>query len=285
QVKEMNDVEFPNSFLVLGKQKALGLQARSQEEMEAWIQIISLTLSGIWRCRKAGRTSVIDVMLKCGFCFLQYEKAELGKRAPQWIRDKMVSMCMRCKEQFNPFTRRRHHCRACGYVVCWKCSDYKAKLEYDENRLNRVCRDCYSVLQGQLENEEKEDRKKGILEKDSAEVSGRSLMCSFLQLLDKSGKSGTRGWFVIPRDEPLVLYMYAAPQDVKAQTSIPLLGYQVNELPQNDSRHMFQLVQSKLVYTFVAESEEQKKRWVEIINWVANGENALLGEESDEFDD
>uniref|UniRef100_H3AMS0 FYVE, RhoGEF and PH domain containing 1 n=2 Tax=Latimeria chalumnae TaxID=7897 RepID=H3AMS0_LATCH len=283
QVKEMNDVEFPNSFLVLGKQKALGLQARSQEEMEAWIQAcqeaISQNEQKTESFKAAASIPVQEIQQ------LTYEKAELGKRAPQWIRDKMVSMCMRCKEQFNPFTRRRHHCRACGYVVCWKCSDYKAKLEYDENRLNRVCRDCYSVLQGQLENEEKEDRKKGILEKDSAEVSGRSLMCSFLQLLDKSGKSGTRGWFVIPRDEPLVLYMYAAPQDVKAQTSIPLLGYQVNELPQNDSRHMFQLVQSKLVYTFVAESEEQKKRWVEIINWVANGENALLGEESDEFDD
>ena len=38
-------------------------------------------------------------------------------------------------------------------------------------------------------------------------------MCSFLQLLgDKWGKSSTRGWCVIPRDDPLVLYVYAAPQ-------------------------------------------------------------------------
>ena len=28
----------------------------------------------------------------------------------------MVTMCMRCKEPFNALTRRRHHCRACGYV-------------------------------------------------------------------------------------------------------------------------------------------------------------------------
>lgn len=28
----------------------------------------------------------------------------------------MVTMCMRCQEPFNALTRRRHHCRACGYV-------------------------------------------------------------------------------------------------------------------------------------------------------------------------
>lgn len=43
--------------------------------------------------------------------------------------------------------------------------------------------------------------------------SEQSLMCSFLQLVgDKWGKAGPRGWCVIPRDDPLVLYVYAAPQ-------------------------------------------------------------------------
>jgi hypothetical protein len=41
----------------------------------------------------------------------------------------------------------------------------------------------------------------------------QSLLCSFLQLTgDKWGKSGARGWCVIPRDDPLVLYIYGAPQ-------------------------------------------------------------------------
>ena len=44
------------------------------------------------------------------------QTAELGKRAPRWIRDNEVTMCMKCKESFNALTRRRHHCRACGYV-------------------------------------------------------------------------------------------------------------------------------------------------------------------------
>lgn len=103
-------------------------------------------------------------------------------------------MCMRCKEAFNALTRRRHHCRACGYVssskpkpfwfhslkilfmcwvvcfiqvVCGKCSDYKAPLEYDGNRINKVCKDCNSILTGHIDSEEREGKKKGILEVSS----------------------------------------------------------------------------------------------------------------------
>lgn len=47
-------------------------------------------------------------------------------------------------------------------VVCWKCSDYKAHLEYDGNKLNKVCKDCYHVIIGCTDSEEK--KKKGILE-------------------------------------------------------------------------------------------------------------------------
>lgn len=49
-------------------------------------------------------------------------------------------------------------------VVCWKCSDNKAPLEYDGNKMNKVCRDCYSILKGHTDSEEKEGKKKGILE-------------------------------------------------------------------------------------------------------------------------
>lgn len=50
-------------------------------------------------------------------------------------------------------------------------------------------------------------------QKGSSAGAERSLMCSFLQLVgDKWGKSSTRGWCVIPQDDPLVLYVYAAPQ-------------------------------------------------------------------------
>lgn len=54
--------------------------------------------------------------MRCPPTAQQLQSEELGLRAPQWVRDKMVTMCMRCREPFNALRRRRHHCRACGFV-------------------------------------------------------------------------------------------------------------------------------------------------------------------------
>ncbi|XP_044927058.1 FYVE, RhoGEF and PH domain-containing protein 2 isoform X4 [Mustela nigripes] len=156
-------------------------------------------------------------------------------------------------------------------VVCAKCSDYRAELKYDGNRPNRVCFHCYTFLTGNVLREDKEDKKRGILEKGSTTGSEQSIMCGFLQLVgDKWGKSGPRGWCVIPRDDPLVLYVYAAPQDMRAHTSVPLLGYQVTAGTQADSR-VFQLQQSGQLYTFKAETEELRDRWVKAMERAASG--------------
>ncbi|XP_038020986.1 FYVE, RhoGEF and PH domain-containing protein 2 isoform X6 [Anas platyrhynchos] len=267
KVQELNDMQFPHTFLVSGKQRTLELQARSGEEMNAWIKAFQDAID-----RKEKRSESFKMVvrgLETGNPTLKTE--ELGCRAPQWVRDNLVTMCMRCKEPFNAIMRRRHHCRACGYVVCARCSEHKVKLQYDGNRLNRVCQECYVFLMGHVVLEDQEWKHKGILEKGAAEISGRSLLCSSLQLLDKNGKGGMRGWFVIPWDDPLVLYIYAAPQDVRAHTSIPLLGYQVRDLPQGKAQHLFQLAQSEQVYTFLADTEELKQRWMRIMARCAAG--------------
>ncbi|XP_024621639.1 FYVE, RhoGEF and PH domain-containing protein 2 isoform X11 [Neophocaena asiaeorientalis asiaeorientalis] len=291
KVRELTDAEFPHSFLVSGKQRTLELRARrSQEEMISWLQACQAAIDQIEKRNETFKAAVQSPEGDTQEQELQSE--ELGLRAPQWVRDKMVTMCMRCQEPFNALMRRRHHCRACGYVVCARCSDYRAELKYDDNRPSRVCLDCYTFLTGNVLPEDKEDKRRGILEKGAAAGSEQSLMCSFLQLLgDKWGKSGSRGWCVIPRDDPLVLYVYAAPQpseavapngrtaahssalpsqDMRAHTSIPLLGYQVTAGPQADPR-VFQLQQSGQLYTFKAETEELKDRWVKAMERAASG--------------
>ncbi|XP_032503544.1 FYVE, RhoGEF and PH domain-containing protein 2 isoform X11 [Phocoena sinus] len=291
KVRELTDAEFPHSFLVSGKQRTLELRARrSQEEMISWLQACQAAIDQIEKRNETFKAAVQSPEGDTQEQELQSE--ELGLRAPQWVRDKMVTMCMRCQEPFNALMRRRHHCRACGYVVCARCSDYRAELKYDDNRPSRVCLDCYTFLTGNVLPEDKEDKRRGILEKGAAAGSEQSLMCSFLQLLgDKWGKSGSRGWCVILRDDPLVLYVYAAPQpseavapngrtaahssalpsqDMRAHTSIPLLGYQVTAGPQADPR-VFQLQQSGQLYTFKAETEELKDRWVKAMERAASG--------------
>ncbi|XP_006882090.1 PREDICTED: FYVE, RhoGEF and PH domain-containing protein 2 [Elephantulus edwardii] len=281
KVRELSDAEFPHAFLVSGKQRTLELQARSQEEMVSWMQACQAAIDQIEKRNETFKAAVQGPEGDTQEQELQSE--ELGLRAPQWVRDKMVTMCMRCQEPFNALTRRRHHCRACGYVVCARCSDYRAELKYDDNRPNRVCCDCYVFLTGSVLPKDKEDRKRGILEKESVLGSEHSVICSFLQLLgDRWGRSSPRGWCVIPWDDPLVLYIYAAPQDIRAHTSIPLLGYQVVSGPQADPR-IFQLQQSGQLYAFKAETKELRDRWVKAMERAASGQSP--GEPDDDLSD
>ncbi|KRX49855.1 FYVE, RhoGEF and PH domain-containing protein 6 [Trichinella murrelli] len=69
---------------------------------------------------------------------------EIGRKAPPWVPDDRVTMCQHC---ITPFTtlRRRHHCRACGKVICRRCIG-KAPLEYADFSVEIVCPLCYDIL-------------------------------------------------------------------------------------------------------------------------------------------
>uniref|UniRef100_A0A3B1K9N7 FYVE, RhoGEF and PH domain-containing protein 4-like n=1 Tax=Astyanax mexicanus TaxID=7994 RepID=A0A3B1K9N7_ASTMX len=264
KVAETYNEDYPHTFQVSGKERTLELQASTQQDKEDWIKAFQETIEIFHQKNETFKTASKEVE--------EVSISELGKRAPRWIRDNEVTMCMKCREPFNALTRRRHHCRACGYVVCWKCSDNKASLEYDGNKMNKVCRDCYSILTGHSESEEKEGKKKGILEIEAAQFSGSSIMCGFLQYCEKN-KPWQKVWCVIPEKEALVLYLYGAPQDVKAQSTIPLLGYSVDDAARPaDPPASFRLSQSKSVHSFAAESEELKQRWLRVIRLAVTGE-------------
>ncbi|XP_061826153.1 FYVE, RhoGEF and PH domain-containing protein 4a isoform X1 [Nerophis lumbriciformis] len=261
KVLETSNEDYPHTFQVSGKERTLELQASSEQDKAGWIKAFRETIEIFQLKNDSFKNASKDVE--------EVSNAELGKRAPRWIRDNEVTMCMKCKESFNALTRRRHHCRACGYVVCWKCSDNKVPLEYDGNKVNKVCRDCFSILTGETI---AEGKKKGILEIEAAQFSGSSIMCGFLQYCEKN-KPWQKVWCVIPEKECLVLYLYGAPQDVKAQSTIPLLGYSVEDsIRPADPQASFRLSQSKSVHNFAAESEELKQRWLKVIRVAVTGE-------------
>ncbi|XP_017166341.1 FYVE, RhoGEF and PH domain-containing protein 4a isoform X7 [Poecilia reticulata] len=258
KVRETSNEDHPHTFQVSGKERTLELQASSEQDKAGWIKAFQETIDIFQQKNESFKNALKDVE--------EVSKAELGKRAPRWIRDNEVTMCMKCREPFNAITRRRHHCRACGYVVCWKCSDNKVHLEYDNHKMNKVCKDCYSMLTGEGVTE---GRRKGILEIEAAQFTDSSIMCGFLQHSEKGGKLWQRVWCVIPEKECLVLYLYGAQQDVKALCTIPLLGYTVEDA---DTPASFRLSQSKFVHTFAAESEELKQRWLKVIRAAVTGE-------------
>uniref|UniRef100_A0A4W4E7D0 FYVE, RhoGEF and PH domain containing 1 n=1 Tax=Electrophorus electricus TaxID=8005 RepID=A0A4W4E7D0_ELEEL len=173
-----SSMNVPRTFLVSGKQRSLELQA-----IQATIQ-------------KHEQTVETFRMLNSSNC------TELGKRAPTPIREKEVTLCMKCQEPFNSITKRRHHCKACGHVVCGKCSEFRARLLYDNNRANRVCIDCYTMLVGVPPSP-----------KQASVAAENSVLCSFLHHMEKSsGRGWQKAWCVVPENEPLVLYIYGAPQ-------------------------------------------------------------------------
>lgn len=69
----------------------------------------------------------------------------LGKVQPYWVPDNMTMFCMQCNQKFS-FIKRRHHCRACGQVLCSTCCSLKAKLEYMGDVEARICIQCDIIL-------------------------------------------------------------------------------------------------------------------------------------------
>ncbi|XP_058391889.1 FYVE, RhoGEF and PH domain-containing protein 1 [Diceros bicornis minor] len=284
ELKESSNLNLPRTFLVSGKQRSLELQARTEEEKKDWVQAINSTL--------LKHEQTLETFKLLNSTNREDEDTppnspnmDLGKRAPTPIREKEVTMCMRCQEPFNSITKRRHHCKACGHVVCGKCSEFRARLIYDNNRSNRVCTDCYVALHGvpgsnPACSQHTPQRRRSILEKQASVAAENSVICSFLHYMEKGGKGWHKAWFVVPENEPLVLYIYGAPQDVKAQRSLPLIGFEVGppeagERP--DRRHVFKITQSHLSWYFSPETEELQQRWMAVLGRAGRGDTFCPG--------
>jgi hypothetical protein len=72
------------------------------------------------------------------------------KVAMHWKADDTTQACSTCAKPFNPLTRRRHHCRACGAVCCDVCAPEKAMVLPEHfgcgSVAQRVCTQCQMQL-------------------------------------------------------------------------------------------------------------------------------------------
>lgn len=85
----------------------------------------------------------------------------VGHVAPFWIPDEDAPNCQECGLKFTVI-RRRHHCRACGRVLCAPCCHHRAPLPYMDHKEARVCTSCLQILQaGQEEGGEGSDGRWG----------------------------------------------------------------------------------------------------------------------------
>lgn len=93
----------------------------------------------------------------------------LGDEQPVWIPDSRVTMCQLCTAEFS-LTFRRHHCRACGMVVCVACSSNRAPLKYLDYKPSRVCDECNTFLINRIL--ERKQRKKSLNGNDDGSERG-----------------------------------------------------------------------------------------------------------------
>lgn len=252
--------DFKMEFSIISVQRSFTLQGSTLEERDDWIAALNSAIDenavkrNTFEAVRAGAQSLLD------------KDFVLGHKAPLWIPDARVTMCMLCTCEFT-VTWRRHHCRACGWVVCANCSENKAQLRYLKYKLARVCDKCYNTLvvegdknksQPIMEEEEVQGHNKE--EDESGSFLGLNGLFERVQKIRKSGRkekkmrvrperlkevsandqaacmSGYlykwqkgRKWkrmWYLIKDK--VLFSFKATQDTAAADSMVLLGYEVS---------------------------------------------------------
>uniref|UniRef100_A0A3Q3NQM5 Pleckstrin homology and FYVE domain containing 1 n=2 Tax=Labrus bergylta TaxID=56723 RepID=A0A3Q3NQM5_9LABR len=150
QLEDMEDgVTMTNQWLLRTPSKSFFVSASSFKEKQAWMNHIE----------------------ECRLNLLRENRRQPGSVfASSWIPDQATYRCMRCLGGFTG-TKRRHHCRSCGFVVCNTCSKQRAVISHiHPTKKLRVCRLCYT-------NNEKEEsgvprpRGNSICQKSSEEDS------------------------------------------------------------------------------------------------------------------
>lgn len=60
-----------------------------------------------------------------------------------WVINDNMDQCLLCRSFFG-FFNRKHHCRACGTLVCRSCSPHNAHIiTMEQYGMMKVCKECY----------------------------------------------------------------------------------------------------------------------------------------------
>ncbi|XP_052249054.1 uncharacterized protein LOC127856886 isoform X3 [Dreissena polymorpha] len=304
--------EYKMEFSVMSTQRSFALQGSTLEERDDWVTALNAAIEENTLKRDTFvtiRSQLKDEHLQSSWPTYQAlvdKDFVLGHKAPLWIPDARVTMCMICTIEFT-VTFRRHHCRACGWVVCSGCSECKIKLRYLQNKPARVCDKCYTALSkdepivpdvmhpGDHEEAGEEEgggmsllkiffrggkeRRSGRTEKrahvrpDRCRVAANdegASMSGYLQKWHKK-KKWKKKWFLVKHN---ALYTFRATQDTAATDTMALLGYEVNRF-----NEFFEGVEQDLLFqlchrgtapiVFRTDSATSTEKWVNVMRQAA----------------
>ncbi|KAM8860462.1 FYVE, RhoGEF and PH domain-containing protein 6-like [Synchiropus picturatus] len=270
KVSKPSQEAYQNELLIESVERSFILSASSAAERDEWLEAISTAISEYTKKKITFITGKISEEVEIGE---NDNGCALGSKAPIWIPDIRATMCMICTCEFTLMWR-RHHCRACGKVVCKSCSSNKHCLEYMKNQAARVCDHCFIALnQPKCEacvspvspskaafTFRRQKKIPAALKEVSANTANSSISGHLLRSKGNK-KQWKRLWFVI-KDK--VLYTYAASEDVAALESQPLLGFSLKE----DRVQEFGLRlyhKDTLFYSFKVEDQQIAQRWIEAL--------------------
>ncbi|XP_028306813.1 FYVE, RhoGEF and PH domain-containing protein 6 isoform X2 [Gouania willdenowi] len=272
KVSKPSQEAYQNELNIESIERSFILSASSATERDEWLEAIAKAIDDYTK----KKTTFISSRSQEEAEGAVDSGAPLGSKAPIWIPDLRATMCMICTCEFT-LTWRRHHCRACGKVVCQACSTNKFYLEYLKNQPARVCDHCFVKLQensdrcasssvspiksGAFSFTRKQKKIPAALKEVSANTENSS-MSGYLNRSKGFKKPWKRLWFVIKNK---VLYTYAASEDVAALESQPLLGFFLREEKNGPAQKLqFKLYhKNTLFHIFKADDIPTAQRWIE----------------------
>ncbi|EQB77818.1 FYVE, RhoGEF and PH domain-containing protein 5 [Camelus ferus] len=272
----------PYALKIETSESCLTLSASSCAERDEWHSCLSRALPEDHKARAlAAFQHSVEIRERLG--------VSLGERPPTLVPVTHVMMCMNCGCDFS-LTLRRHHCHACGKIVCRNCSRNKYPLKYLKDRMAKVCDGCFGELRKRggdvpgLMRERpvsmsfplsaprfsssafssvfhsihpsafKKQRKVPSALTEVAASGEGSAISGYLSRCKKGKRHWKKLWFVI---KGKVLYTYVASEDTVAMESMPLLGFTVapeKEEGGSEVGPVFHLYHKKtLFYSFKAE--------------------------------
>nr|XP_031326825.1 FYVE, RhoGEF and PH domain-containing protein 5 [Camelus dromedarius] len=282
----------PYALKIETSESCLTLSASSCAERDEWHSCLSRALPEDHKARAlAAFQHSVEIRERLG--------VSLGERPPTLVPVTHVMMCMNCGCDFS-LTLRRHHCHACGKIVCRNCSRNKYPLKYLKDRMAKVCDGCFGELRKRggdvpgLMRERpvsmsfplsaprfsssafssvfhsihpsafKKQRKVPSALTEVAASGEGSAISGYLSRCKKGKRHWKKLWFVI---KGKVLYTYVASEDTVAMESMPLLGFTIapeKEEGGSEVGPVFHLYHKKtLFYSFKAEDSNSAQRWIE----------------------
>lgn len=270
QILEGDDLLTENTFYLRDSHKNVELYTQTVEEKTSWLDALCTAIEELYK-----RKSSFKLGTECS------SPVDMQK-PPKYIKMDVIHKCMDCRASFGVI-KRKHHCRACGMVVCGKCSNQKYPLQFEDNKPSRVCRTCYQkLIQQRSASPERNDsdpenintnfaRGKGLLE---VAADAECILSGYLQL--RTNKSWVRRWFALHPD--FVLYSFRSHSDQRAVTATPIPGYTIDKAVElkgesvGDKEKVFKMHHTKKVYYFQAESKDVVDKWVHVLQMAALAE-------------